>query len=80
MWGSHGTADNVVPIANGRSARDQVLSENHCGTQTMATDPSPCVAYEGCDNGYPVTWCEWDGGHGIPNFGVSSIAAFLKQF
>ncbi|HSY23932.1 MAG TPA: prolyl oligopeptidase family serine peptidase [Polyangiaceae bacterium] len=80
MWGSHGTSDDVVPIADGRSARDQILSENNCGDQTMPIDPSPCVAYQGCDTGYPVTWCEWDGGHGIPSFGNSAIAAFLKQF
>jgi poly(3-hydroxybutyrate) depolymerase len=80
MWGSHGTSDTVVPIANGRAARDRILSENNCGTQTMPVDPSPCVAYQGCNNGYPVTWCEWDGGHGIPAFGLSAIATFLQQF
>ena len=80
MWGSHGTSDTVVPIADGRSARDKILKENHCGTDTVAVDPSPCVKYQGCDPGYDVTWCEWDGPHGIPSFGTSAITAFFKTF
>jgi len=80
MWGSHGTSDTVVPIDNGRAARDKILQQNHCGTTTTPVDPSPCVKYEGCDPGYDVTWCEWDGPHGIPSFGSSAITAFLKQF
>ena len=80
MWGSHGTQDTFVPTTDGEKARDQILAENHCGTQTTPVDPSPCVAYQGCDDGYPVTWCEWDGSHAMPSFGSSAIAAFLKQF
>ena len=80
MWGSHGLNDTVVPLDNGRAARDKILLENHCGTTTTPVEPSPCVKYEGCDPGYEVTWCEWDGPHGIPKFGSSAITAFLKQF
>jgi poly(3-hydroxybutyrate) depolymerase len=80
MWGSHGTSDTVVPIADGRKALDKILQENHCGTTTTPVDPSPCVKYQGCDPGYDVTWCEWDGPHGIPSFGSASIAAFFKTF
>jgi polyhydroxybutyrate depolymerase len=80
MWGSHGTVDSLVPIASGRQARDKILQQNHCGTQTSPVDPSPCVAYQGCDEGYPVTWCEWDGDHNRPSFGNTAVAAFFKQF
>jgi polyhydroxybutyrate depolymerase len=80
MWGSHGLSDTTVPIADGRSARDKILAENHCGTTTSPIDPSPCVSYEGCDSGYPSTWCEFDGTHQIPSFASASIAAFFKQF
>ena len=80
MWGSHGTSDSLVPIASGRQARDKILGLNHCGTDTKPTDPSPCVAYQGCDEGYPVTWCEWDGDHNRPPFGNTAVAAFFKQF
>jgi poly(3-hydroxybutyrate) depolymerase len=80
MWGSHGLTDNVVPIADGRSARDKILQQNHCGTTTTPIDPSPCVSYQGCDSGYPVTWCEFDGTHQPPSFGTSAITAFFKSF
>ena len=80
MWGSHGLSDNVVPIADGRSARDKILQQNHCGTTSAATTPSPCMIYDGCDSGYPATWCEFDGTHQIPSFANSAIAAFFKQF
>lgn len=80
MWGSHGLSDNVVPIADGRAARDKILQQNHCGTATTPIAPSPCVSYQGCDAGYPVTWCEFDGVHQIPNFASSAIATFFKQF
>ena len=79
-WGAHGSRDTFVPTADGRAARDKILKQNHCGTQTVPIDPSPCVSYQGCDDGYPVTWCEWDGEHAIPSFGSSAIAAFFKQF
>jgi poly(3-hydroxybutyrate) depolymerase len=80
MWGAHGSKDTFVPTADGRTARDKILQQNHCGTQTVPIDPSPCVSYQGCDDGYPVTWCEWDGEHAIPSFGSSAIAAFFKSF
>ncbi len=80
MWGSHGTHDSLVDISLGRQARDKILQQNHCGSQTTPVDPSPCVAYQGCDAGYPVTWCEWDGDHNRPPFGNTAVAAFFKQF
>ncbi len=85
MWGAHGANDTFVPTADGRKARDLILAENHCGTTTTPVDPSPCVAYEGCDPGYPVIWCEWNGSHAIANFGSgvntgTTIANFFKQF
>jgi polyhydroxybutyrate depolymerase len=81
MWGSHGLNDTTVPIADGRAARDKILQQNHCGTTTAPnpTDAS-CVDYQGCDAGYPVTWCEFNGTHMPPSFGTSAITAFFKSF
>src|SRR5450631_2608813 len=81
MWGSHGLNDTTVPIADGRAARDKILQQNHCGTTTVpnSTDAS-CVDYQGCDSGYPVTWCEFNGTHMPPSFGTSAITAFFKSF
>ena len=47
---------------------------------TAPADPSPCVAYQGCDAGYPVQWCPHDGAHVIPSFAAAAIANFFLQF
>lgn len=80
MWGYHGQRDMNIPVGDGRTARNRILKQNHCGTQTTPTEPSDCVSYQGCDTGYPVVWCEDDGYHGMPLFGNRTIAAFFKQF
>jgi hypothetical protein len=38
------------------------------------------VNYQGCDTGYPVSWCEFDGVHEPPPFSGEAIWAFLSQF
>jgi poly(3-hydroxybutyrate) depolymerase len=83
LWGAHGYsngADGVVPIAHGRQGRDQFLRRNGCGAETLPVEPDECVAYQGCRAGYPVTWCEWDGGHWTPGFAGQAIWDFFSQF
>jgi poly(3-hydroxybutyrate) depolymerase len=83
MWGAHGYsngADGVVPIADGRRGRDEFLRRNGCGNETVPVQPDECVAYQGCRAGYPVTWCEWDGGHSVPGFAGQAIWDFFSQF
>jgi polyhydroxybutyrate depolymerase len=63
FWGDHGQDDVDVTPEEGHSARDVFVERNHCQAQTAATEPSPCVAYAGCDAGYPVHWCEFNGDH-----------------
>jgi polyhydroxybutyrate depolymerase len=61
--------------------RDAFVTKNGCTDQTQPVDPSPCVAYQGCDEGYPVIWCERVGDpHAIPSFFKTAVAAFFKQF
>jgi poly(3-hydroxybutyrate) depolymerase len=68
---AHDTGDMDNPIAGGIAARDRILRNNGCTTQTVPYDfdgdpatPSTCVMYEGCRPGYPVVWCETTGkGH-----------------
>jgi polyhydroxybutyrate depolymerase len=88
LWGAHGYSggtatvgpDGVVPIDHGRQGRDEFLQRNGCGTETVRVEPDECVAYQGCRAGYPVTWCEWDGGHWVPGFAGQAIWDFFSQF
>jgi len=79
-WASHGTMDTTVPIANGQAARDEFAKRNHCGTQTMAVDPMGCTMFLGCDAGYPVTFCTFDGVHEPAPFAGVGIWGFISQF
>ena len=80
VWMSNGDNDTVVPTAQEEASRDYWVAANHCQTTSMPVDPSPCVAYQGCDPGKPVTWCEFMGGHTIPSFAPTAIWKFLSQF
>jgi len=79
-WASHGNMDTTVPIAMGQAARDEFAKRNHCGTQTMAVDPTGCTMFLGCDAGYPVTFCPFDGVHEPPPFAGVGIWGFISQF
>lgn len=59
----HDADDQTVNISNSIAARDDHLARNHCDTAapTMPIDPAPCEAYQGCDEGYPVVWCQTAG-------------------
>jgi polyhydroxybutyrate depolymerase len=80
VWQSHGDNDTVVPTASGLASRDSWVKANHCQMQTVAVDPSPCVAYTGCDADSPVTFCEFSGGHTVPPFAAAAIWTFFAQF
>ena len=79
-WINHGIYDSLVDVQAGKDGRDEFLRRNHCGTNTVPTDPSPCVVYQGCDPGYPVVWCEWVGPHGTPSYQGTAIWNFFSQF
>ncbi len=83
-WMTHGSMDTSasggVDFTAGESARDRIVALNHCTATTVAADPSPCVAYQGCDAGYPVQWCPHDGAHTVPSFAAAAIANFFLQF
>jgi polyhydroxybutyrate depolymerase len=80
VWSSHGNNDTTVPTAQGEASRDYWVKANHCAMTSKPVDPSPCIAYDGCDADYPVTWCEFDGGHVEPPFASKAIWAFFSQF
>jgi len=76
----HGDNDTVVPLADGQAARDVFLERNACGTTTSPVDPSPCVSYEGCTEGYPVVYCEFSGGHMPWSSAPDAVWKFFNQF
>jgi hypothetical protein len=46
----------------------------------QVTTVGSCVAYQGCDDGHPVHWCQYSGGHTRPSFVPDAIWAFFEQF
>lgn len=79
-WISHGNTDRTVSFASGQGSRDHWVTTNGCETASAPTTPSPCVTYNGCDDGFPVTWCEYSGGHTQPSFAPDAIWDFFAQF
>jgi poly(3-hydroxybutyrate) depolymerase len=79
-WLSHGNTDEIVTFASGQASRDHWVTSNGCDSTTADVAPSPCVAYQGCDDGHPVHWCEFDGGHTVPGFASEAIWDFFSMF
>lgn len=80
-WSSHGEQDTTINISNGEAARDEFAKRNGCSMDEPPSIGSDgCVAYQGCDEGYPVNWCPFMGIHQPPPFSGPEIWAFLSQF
>lgn len=79
-WITHGTNDSVVGYDAGVTARDLFVEENNCSNNTVPTQPSPCVEYQGCDADHPVVWCSFEGGHTTPSFYSSAVWDFFSRF
>jgi len=74
-WITHGSADEVVLLAEGEETRDEWLSTNECSDTSEAAGLDPCVAYEGCAR--DVHWCQHTGGHEWPDFAPAAIWDFF---
>jgi len=70
----HDENDNTVNISASQGARDKYLADNGCAATTAPFDPSPCVAYDGCDAGLPVVWCQTQGQDHSRQDGLSAPA------
>ncbi len=73
----HGTSDPVIPLSEGEYIRDTFLENNGCEQTNSPTDPSPCVAYDGCDP--PMHWCKFAGGHEWPGFAPAGVWQFFSS-
>jgi polyhydroxybutyrate depolymerase len=77
-WIAHGENDGTVDFAQGEASCELWTANAHCDPTTVATAPSPCVAYEGCDAGMPVHWCVHQDDHNWPSFAAEGIWAFFS--
>src|SRR5690606_8116390 len=91
VMGFHGDDDTVVTISGGRVGRDKFVERNNCGAEKPSESkycegagqdrqPCTCVTYEGCDEGYPVTWCEFNGPHTPAPNSAGVIWEFFASF
>lgn len=80
VWISHGNMDDNVPFSYGKASRDYWTTTNHCGTETVPVMPGTCLEYQGCDAGFPVQFCEFDGGHMVPSFAGEAAWNFFARF
>lgn len=56
----HDLNDGTVNISASVGARDQLATRNGCDAMAarVPTSRTPCEAYQGCDAGQPVVWCQ----------------------
>lgn len=80
VWMAHGTSDGVVPLNDGKTALQHFIGKNGCSNETVPVNPSPCVAYQGCKDGFPVIYCEFNGGHAPQSFAQEATWEFFSQF
>jgi poly(3-hydroxybutyrate) depolymerase len=79
VWISQGNADPTVKVTSGQMARDFWAQRNHCNVAMSApVDPAPTVEYAGCDAGFAVRYCEYDGEHNLPAYAPKGIWDFFK--
>lgn len=76
----HGSNDRTVPLGLIRPARDYWIAINSCNKGEPRDGVNPiCEAYGGCDTGFPVEYCEHDGGHEWPDFSSDAIWDFFAN-
>jgi poly(3-hydroxybutyrate) depolymerase len=59
---------------------DQFAKANGCTIETLPraeTGKHVCTPYKGCKDGFPVTWCSYDGGHGFQDTDSGSNGSWV---
>jgi hypothetical protein len=61
---------------------DQFAKANGCTIDTLPraeTGKHVCTPYKGCKEGFPTTWCSYDGGHGFQDTDAGSNQSWVPQ-
>jgi poly(3-hydroxybutyrate) depolymerase len=78
VWLMQGSAEPST-MTYGHDNRDFWIERNGCdASMPMAAAPSPCVAYAGCDPGFPVRFCEYGPELELPSFTASAVWDFFR--
>ena len=76
--GSLGTQE--MPNNSQKTQTDQFAKVNGCTIDTLPTAETGkhvCTPYKGCKDGFPVTWCSYDGGHGFQDTDSGSSSSWV---
>jgi poly(3-hydroxybutyrate) depolymerase len=77
-WTSTGAADNPGHVMGTQQAAEVWAKVAGCSlTGQKSVMPPPCVAYQGCREGYDVHFCKHSGGHAPPSYAIPAIYNFL---
>lgn len=83
FYGQHGTSDSVLNVSGGRSLRDKFVRNNGC--RAVSPEPQPNgsnsvkTVYQGCKEGYPVTWVIHRGDHNPSQTDSGSSTPFAPR-
>ncbi|HET7545659.1 MAG TPA: hypothetical protein VFK05_37585 [Polyangiaceae bacterium] len=78
--GTLGTSD--VSGNSQATQTDQFAKVDGCTIETLPTATTGkhgCTPYKGCKEGFPVTWCSYDGGHGFQDTDAGSSMTWVPQ-
>jgi len=48
-------------------------------TTSTGSGTHVCTPYKGCKEGFPVTWCSFDGGHGFEPRDSGASSSWMPQ-
>ena len=72
--------DQTITDDQGMLARAEFVRRNGCSEETLDLERERCIAFQGCEPGYPVEWCSFTGEHVPAPFAGEAIWQFLSQF
>jgi poly(3-hydroxybutyrate) depolymerase len=78
----HGDNDTIMTVGAAMPSLDYWKNVNRCSSEADNASQgfdADCEAYEGCNLKYPVSYCEFGGGHVWPDSGGAAIWDFFED-